>query len=410
MKDFKLGPLTIDAAAYGSQGNAILGIRDSGKTYTATSIAEHLFDAGVPFITLDPTGVWRWLRVPGRGKGYPIVVAGKDGDLPLTVAGAPEITRAAMRNGVSIVFDLTDPNLSNADWRRIVKSTIRTLLQENAPHGLRHVFIEEAAEFAPQRVIDGDVYAEVEKLARIGDNARLGYTLVNQRSQEVNKAVLELCENLFLHRQRGKNAIQGLEHWLDIAGVEGKKIIKSLPQLPSGQCWAWMGDRAAPVLVKVPAKRSAHPDRRVMRGGDVAAKKAIDVGGFVADMRSTLTAVEAEAKASDPASLRAEIAKLQSAKNALEKKINETSKSAPDPEMIRAAQDRGFALGFDDGMIEGARLMLNAALANTPSIGEKVATLMADMLKNEYKFALPKRSKPLPPPRRHQSRPPLQRR
>jgi hypothetical protein len=91
---FKLGALTVDAQAYGSQGNAILGIRDSGKTYTGTKIAEHLFDAGVPFITFDPTGVWRFLRVPGnrkdgKGRGNPIVVTGgKSADLPLTPTGA----------------------------------------------------------------------------------------------------------------------------------------------------------------------------------------------------------------------------------------------------------------------------------------------------------------------------------
>jgi hypothetical protein len=49
----------------------------------------------------DPIGMWRFLRVPGAGKGYPVVVAGgPEGDLPLTVAGAPEIVRAAMHNGV----------------------------------------------------------------------------------------------------------------------------------------------------------------------------------------------------------------------------------------------------------------------------------------------------------------------
>lgn len=246
---FKLGDLAIDAQAYGSQGNAILGIRDSGKTYTATEIAEKLFEAGIPWIAFDPTGVWRYLRVPGAGRGYPVVVAGgKGADLPLTVSGAVEIVRAAMKNGVSLVLDLTDPGLSKSDWKRIVKSCVRTLLQENGPHGLRHIFIEEAAEFVPQRVIDGDVYAEVEKLARIGGNSRLGYTLINQRSQEVNKAVLELCENLFLHRQKGKNAIQSLEHWFDIAGVGKNDIAASLPSLPSGQCWAWMGGQQPPPI------------------------------------------------------------------------------------------------------------------------------------------------------------------
>lgn len=96
--------------------------------------------------------MWRFLRVPGAGRGYPIVIAGgKSADLPLTPTGAVEIVRAAMKYGLSLVIDLTDPTLSKANWRRIVKSCVAALLQENEPHGLRHIFIEEAAEFAPQR-------------------------------------------------------------------------------------------------------------------------------------------------------------------------------------------------------------------------------------------------------------------
>ena len=339
---FKLGAVTIDAQAYGSQGNAILGIRDSGKTYTATEIAEHLFECGIPFITFDPTGVWRFLRVPGKGRGYPIVVAGgKGADLPLTVAGAVEIVRAAMKNGVSLVLDLTDPNLSKSDWKRIVKACVRVLLQENAAHGLRHVFIEEAAEFVPQRVLDGDVYAEVEKLARIGGNSRLGYTLINQRSQEVNKAVLELCENLFLHRQRGKNAIQSLDHWLGVAGVDQAALVKSLPMLPSGHCWAWMGDRAAPTLIEVPPKNSFHPDRRAMHGTSRRSRKAVDVGSFVKDMRTALVSLEQEAAANDPTKLKAEVARL----NAEITKLKNAKPPAPDKDALKAAEQKGFEQG-----------------------------------------------------------------
>jgi hypothetical protein len=180
---------------------------------------------------------------------------------------------------------------------------------------LRHVFIEEAAEFAPQRVgpDQGQVYAEIEKLARMGGNSRLGYTLINQRAEEVNKAVLELCDNLFLHRQKGRNSLTALSKWLDIADVKDHRaIIDSLPNLPTGECWAWMAGTARPVHTKVPAKNSLHPDRRVMRGdGDIKAKPAVDVGAFVSSMRSSLGKIEAEAKANDPAALKRRIAELE---------------------------------------------------------------------------------------------------
>src|SRR3954462_9375018 len=97
---------SVDPVEYASQGNAILGIRDSGKSYTATAIAEKLLDAGIPFIAFDPIGVWRNLKIGIKGKGYPVVVAGDNADLELTVESAPRIVRAAMKGNISLVLDL----------------------------------------------------------------------------------------------------------------------------------------------------------------------------------------------------------------------------------------------------------------------------------------------------------------
>lgn len=312
----RLGPLELDPVEIGSQGNAVLGIRDSGKSYTATYLAERLFEAGIPFVAFDPIGVWRFLRVPGgpKGKGYPIVVAGgEEGDLPLSTASAPMIVEAAMQNGVSLVIDLFDMNISKADWRRIVKDCVRLLLHRNKQYGLRHIFLEEAAEFAPQKVLDGDVYAEIEKLARMGGNSRLGYTLINQRSQEVNKAVLELCDNLFLHRQKGKNALENLKKWMEVAGAAGAEVMRTIPNLPQGECWAWLSGSDTPVHLKVPAKRSLHPDRRVVHNeiaAEVVKKAAVNVDSFVSALKETLPKLAEEAKANDPAKLKAEVARL----------------------------------------------------------------------------------------------------
>src|ERR1700727_3980133 len=98
--------LSIDSIEYASQGNAILGIRNSGKSYTATYIAERLMDDKIPFIAFDPIGIWRYLKVGNKGKGYPVVVAGDGGDLPLTANNAVDIVRAAMKENVSLVVDL----------------------------------------------------------------------------------------------------------------------------------------------------------------------------------------------------------------------------------------------------------------------------------------------------------------
>jgi hypothetical protein len=282
-----------DAQTVASAGNAILGIRDSGKSYSAIKMAEMFFDAGIPFVAFDPVGRWRFLRVPGRGPGYPVVVAGgMAADIPLTAESAVKIVRAAMEEGVSLVVDLYDMEISKADWRRIVGDAVRVLFYENKAHGLRHIFVEEAAEFVPQRIgpEQGRVYAEIERLARMGGNARLGYTLINQRAEEVNKAVLELCDNLFLHRQKGRNSLNALTKWLDVADVKGsKEIIRSLPTLPQGECWAWMAGTDQPIRFKVPAKHSFEPDRRAMCGEiGPTVRPPVDVAEFVADLRRRL--------------------------------------------------------------------------------------------------------------------------
>lgn len=292
----KLSPtLSIDSIDYASQGNAILGIRNSGKSYTATFIAERLMDDGIPFIAFDPIGIWRYLKVGRKGAGYPVVVAGDNGDLPLTPESAADIVRAAMKENVSLVVDLYSMKLSKADWRKIVEQCIRLLLYENKPCGLRHIFIEEAAEFCPQRVQseDGKVYAEIEKLARMGGNASLGYTLINQRAEEVNKAVLELCDCLFLHRQKGRHSLTALGKWLDVADTKNAKaIINSLPSLEQGECWVWDQGSHDPQRVQMPQKKTVHPDRK----NPLATSAGIpsDVSKFVDVMTTWLVALKAK--------------------------------------------------------------------------------------------------------------------
>lgn len=347
----KLGDTTLKALEYGIQGSAILGIKESGKSYTATMLAERLMDAGIPIIAFDPIGIWHNLRVPGERQGYHVVVAGgAAADLPLTVQTAPEIVRAAMRNGMSLVIDLFDLKLSKSDWRRIVRASVSVLLHENREYGMRHVFIEEAAEFVPQKVMDGETYAEVEKLCRMGGNSRLGYTLISPRSQEVNKAVLELCENMFLFRQRGKNALENMDKWLSIAGAEQQKaIISSLPDMPQGECWAWLGgDKPQPpVRVKMPRKNSFHPDRRMMRADIVEKRKPVDVAKFVETLKGSIEKFKVDADASDPAKLKAEIARLT--KELTAKRVD------IDPAAIDRAEKRGYDEGYKVGRDVGYR-------------------------------------------------------
>lgn len=261
----RIGNVQIEVSDFVSQGNAILGIRDSGKSYTATWLAEQMLMREIPFVAFDPIGVWRFLRHGERP--WQVLVAGGEGaDVPLTEDNAADIVRHAMVNNIPLVLDLYDVTMSKAQWRRIVSDCVRVMLYENKKHGRRHIFIEEAAEFVPQMVgrEHGQVYAEIEKLARMGGNAMLGYTLINQRAEQVNKAVLELCDCLFLHRQKGRLSLTALGKWLDFGDKKASgQIIASLPKLRQGECWIWQGGSDTPEIVDIPEKQSYHPNRRM---------------------------------------------------------------------------------------------------------------------------------------------------
>lgn len=294
----KIGAAQIRVEDYVIQANAVLGIRGTGKTTLAKGIAEQLLDERLPIVVFDPTGVWRHLRRAAQRKvgyhGYKVVVAGgEEPDLELTQANAPLIMRSAMTENVSIVFDLYDKKLSKSAWQIIVRECFRVLFYENK--GVRHIFLEEAAEFVPQRILHGDTYAEIEKVARMGGNQSLGLTLINQRSQEVNKAVLELCENLVLMKQRGTNAIDALKKWIDkVAPNQMIEIVNSMPNMEAGEAWVFRGDTADVTRVRAGKIKTFHPDRRKPQL-DKRAGLAMNVDLFVDRMQAKLkTPIKAE--------------------------------------------------------------------------------------------------------------------
>lgn len=374
MKTINLGKISVPVDQYASQGNAVLGIRGSGKSYSATYVAERLLDAGVPIVAFDPIGIWRFLRVPADGgAGYRVVVAGGEhADIPLPAHGAAEIMRAAMRDGVSIVFDLYDIHLSKGDWRRVVESAVKVMLYENKAHGLRHIFLEEAAEFCPQRIApdQGGVYSAIERLARMGGNAQLGYTIINQRAEEVNKAVLELCDLLILHRQKGRNSLTALGKWLDVAQAKGE-IAEKIPVLDNGECYIWPAGDAQPVRTKIPAKRTFHPDRKAMAQAVIAEAKTADVSAFVATMCASLEALTKEAEANDPKRLKARIAELERGAG-----------GAVDVGLIVEAENNGYSRGREDGFKLGKETAYEPyarAVAELSDIVKRARTLESSL-------------------------------
>jgi uncharacterized protein len=295
MKTIRISPtLEIPLLDFATQASAALGIKGSGKSQDMGFMAEQLMSEGIPITVLDPAGVWRFLKVPGRGAGFPVVViGGEDADFPLSEHTIEDITRAAMKEGVSIVVDLFTSRPSKNLIRQIVLKCVSTMFYDNKKYGVRTVFLEEAAEVVPQRIQKDmtSVYSAVEQLVRVGGNCSLGVVMINPRAENLNKDVLELCDFVFLHRQRGRRSLKNLDDWFEQAGLDDKQvdsIIADTMTMGAGECYFMSKDSSHPVRLKFPLKRSFHPDRKNPQAEIVAVKKTVDVAEWVTKLKAAL--------------------------------------------------------------------------------------------------------------------------
>lgn len=301
-KMIELSPdLHLDAAKFPILKTAILGLPDSGKSYTAMKLAEELLELQVPIVVLDPVGIWHSLKIgrpAKKGKahpGYKVVIAGGEhADIPLTVKTAPEIMKACMKANIPVVFDLYSVEMSEkATWIKVLEAILKVLIYENKPYGQRHIFIEEAGEFAPQTMKPQHftVFSHIEKLTRMGRNMNLGATFINQRAEDLNKSILENCNITMLHNQTGRNSLKNIEHWLSINRIEDSKaeeIMTSLPRLGQGHCWV-LQKQEIPKLIKVAERRTLHPNPEDPVIG-TRTDKVQDVSSFVELLNKSLTA------------------------------------------------------------------------------------------------------------------------
>ena len=243
---------------------AVLAKRGAGKSYTAAVLAEEFFKAGIPFVVFDPIDVWWGLRLSsdGKSKGLPVVVFGaRNSDIPLTRDMGRQIAQAIVRDNVSCV--ISTYGMPKVAYRHLIAEFAEELLNiNNTP---RHVFIEEAHEFVPQRVFGAmsKTFSAVESLVVMGRNKGIGVTLINQRAATVNKDVLTQLDTLLAFRNVAPQDRKALQEWVEAHGAEGdfEAFMKSLPSLPTGEGWIWSPEFLGTFeRIKIRKRETFHPD------------------------------------------------------------------------------------------------------------------------------------------------------
>jgi len=244
---------------------AILAKRGAGKTYTGAVMAEEFFKLNVPFIVFDPIDVWWGLRFNknGKDKGLPVVVFGKEhADIQLDRDMGKQIAQAIVKENISCVISTF--GMPKVGQRHLIAEFAEEILNiNNTP---RHIFIEEAHEFVPQRVFGamGKTFNAVSNLVVMGRNRGLGVTLINQRAATINKDVLTQLDTLLAFRNVSPQDRKALKEWVEFHAAEGDfdKFMKSLPSLPTGEGWLWSPEFLNKFIrIKIRKRETFHPDR-----------------------------------------------------------------------------------------------------------------------------------------------------
>ncbi len=304
--------------------NAVLAIRGAGKTWAAADFAEELVRHNVPILVIDPLGLWWGLRVGVDKDGNPdpnvaglpvVIFGGHHGDMALPITthtkGKREweeldeqklgvMVNSILESGISAVLDVS--GLSSILKRRIVAQFVYEVMRQYESvggYGVRHVFLEEAAEFAPQHLFAGDEshnsLGAVGKLVREGGNFNIGCTLITQRPAVLNKDCLTQCNCLFVLRILHKIDKDAVKTWVEsMANPKDKAIGKwydGLKELKNGEGWVWHPEQPNEIFqeIKFRKRTTLHATREYFQGVGKTPLKPQGVGYYLDKYKKIFT-------------------------------------------------------------------------------------------------------------------------
>lgn len=219
---------------------AILGIKGSGKSYTARLLAEEMLRY-IPMTIIDIDGEYYTLR-----EKFPqIVVMGGDHGQPFGIAR--DDAAHSFRLGVSTILDFSNMDSEqmfeylleyfDALWR------LSNRVSDRKPYG---VLIEEAHEFIPQR----STTPIAKKLVRLaGRGRKRGFTViyVSQRSEKVDKNSLTASDIYFLHRVSHPADVGTYAEFVPLKPKEVRQLVVGLK---TGQAVVLHGETMQTVMMR----------------------------------------------------------------------------------------------------------------------------------------------------------------
>lgn len=239
-KDFSI------PADYATQKGAILGKSGSGKSYCGSKLSEGLLDNEIQTVIIDPVGVWYGLRIAadGKGKGFPITIfGGQHGDIPIEKSSGALVASVIVQKGISAIVDTSEFRTEEAivfitDFAKQLyhlKKKYRSAI---------HLIFDEAQWCMPQFTKyknEKEMLGAMEDICKKGRNFGIGYTLISQQPQAVNKTCLNQVEVMMVFQMAGPHELKAVNEWWKYHNLmdtnTDEPYIRRIPTLKNGECF-----------------------------------------------------------------------------------------------------------------------------------------------------------------------------
>ena len=193
---------TIPATEVLSGRGFVTGKSGSGKSNTASVVAEELLDAGLPLLVIDTDGEYYGLK-----ESYELLHVGGDDrcDARVGPGHADRLARLALEEHVPIVLDVS--GYTEADEaREVVAAVVRALFAREREARTPFLLVaEEVHEYVPQQGKPDEAGEALLRVAKRGRKRGLGLLGVSQRPAAVDKEFVTQCDWLVFHRLTWEN-------------------------------------------------------------------------------------------------------------------------------------------------------------------------------------------------------------
>jgi len=190
----------------------VTGKSGSGKSNSASVIAEKLLDSGFGLLVVDIDGEYYGLK-----EEYEILHVGGDEecDIQVTTEHAEKIASLALEQNVPIILDVSsylDEDEAEALLTAVARRLFAKAKKQKQPFLL---LVEEVHEYIPEQGSVGECGKMLIKIGKRGRKHGLGICGVSQRPADVKKDFITQCDWLLWHRLTWNNDTNVVRQILD---------------------------------------------------------------------------------------------------------------------------------------------------------------------------------------------------